>query len=203
MTVLAQLFRFKGGVKPQTNKTISVQEPIAQAPLPARLFVPLHQSIGGAPNPLVQAGDTVRKGQLIGGADAWVSAAVHAPTSGRVLAVEEHVAAHPSGLPTLCVVIEPDGRDEWIERRPVDHQSLPPERGRERLRGAARAAARCRRRRSRRCRVSQPRQVDAGTQRGDGATGHQRCRVRTVHDLRRHADARARRRDRPRHRHLP
>jgi len=134
--VLAQLFRFKGGVKPQTNKTISVQEPIAQAPLPARLFVPLHQSIGGAPNPLVQAGDTVRKGQLIGGADAWVSAAVHAPTSGRVLAVEEHVAAHPSGLPTLSVVIEPDGRDEWIERRPVDHQSLPPERVRELLRDA-------------------------------------------------------------------
>jgi electron transport complex protein RnfC len=136
MTVLAQLFRFKGGVKPQTNKTISVQEPIAQAPLPVRLFVPLHQSIGGAPNPLVQAGDTVRKGQLIGGADAWVSAAVHAPTSGRVLAIEEHVAAHPSGLPTLSVVIEPDGRDEWIERRPVDHQSLPPERVRELLRDA-------------------------------------------------------------------
>ncbi|HRD87766.1 MAG TPA: electron transport complex subunit RsxC, partial [Accumulibacter sp.] len=134
--MLAQLFRFKGGVKPPTNKTISVQEPIGQAPLPARLFVPLHQSIGGAPNPLVQAGDTVLKGQLIGGADAWVSAAVHAPTSGRVLAVEEHVAAHPSGLPTLCVVIEPDGRDEWIDRRPVDHHSLPPERVRELLRDA-------------------------------------------------------------------
>ena len=134
--MLAQLFRFKGGVKPPTNKMISVQEPIGQAPLPARLFVPLHQSIGGAPNPLVQAGDTVLKGQLIGGADAWVSAAVHAPTSGRVLAVEEHVAAHPSGLPTLCVVIEPDGRDEWIEQRPVDHHSLPPERVRELLRDA-------------------------------------------------------------------
>ncbi len=134
--MLAQLFRFKGGVKPQTNKAISVQQPIGQAPLPARLFVPLHQSIGGAPNPLVQAGDTVRKGQLIGGADAWVSAAVHAPTSGRVLAVEPHVAAHPSGLPTLCVVIEPDGRDEWIERRPVDHRSLAPERVRELLRDA-------------------------------------------------------------------
>ncbi|MEF8729935.1 MAG: electron transport complex subunit RsxC [Accumulibacter sp.] len=134
--MLAQLFRFKGGVKPQTNKAISVHEPIGQAPLPARLFVPLHQSIGGAPSPLVQAGDTVLKGQLIGGADAWVSAAVHAPTSGRVLAVEPHVAAHPSGLPTLCVVIEPDGRDEWIERRPVDHRSLAPERVRELLRDA-------------------------------------------------------------------
>ena len=134
--MLAQLFRFRGGVKPETNKTISVQEPIAQAPLPARLFVPLHQSIGGAPNPLVEVGEKVRKGQLIGGADGWVSAAVHAPTSGRVLAIEPHVAAHPSGLPTLCVVIEPDGRDEWIERRAVDHRSLAPERVRELLRDA-------------------------------------------------------------------
>jgi electron transport complex protein RnfC len=74
---------------------------------------------------------------LIGGADGWVSAAVHAPTSGTVLAIEEHVAAHPSGLPTLSVVIEPDGRDEWIERTPLDHRSLtPPEQVREILRDA-------------------------------------------------------------------
>ena len=106
--MLAQLFGFKGGVKPQTNKAPSVQLPIGQAPLPSRLFVPLHQSIGGAPNPLVIVGEHVLKGQLIGGADGWVSAAVHAPTSGTVLAIEEHVAAHPSGLPTLSVVIEPD-----------------------------------------------------------------------------------------------
>jgi electron transport complex protein RnfC len=79
---------------------------------------------------------TVLKGQLIGGADGWVSAAVHAPTSGTVLAIEEHVAAHPSGLPTLTVVIEPDGRDEWISCTPLDYRSLPPERVREALRDA-------------------------------------------------------------------
>jgi electron transport complex protein RnfC len=60
--MLAATVRFKGGVKPQTNKTPSVQEPIGQAPLPSRLFVPLHQSIGGAPNPLVEAGERVLKG---------------------------------------------------------------------------------------------------------------------------------------------
>jgi electron transport complex protein RnfC len=42
----------------------------------------------------------------------------------------------PSGLPTLTVVIEPDGRDEWIERTPLDYRSLPPERVREALRDA-------------------------------------------------------------------
>jgi len=129
-----QLFKFKGGVKPDSNKTPSVQMPIGIAPLPPLLIVPLHQSIGGKPNPLVEAGERVLKGQLIGGADQWLSSAVHAPTSGTVQAVEERVAAHPSGLPTLSVVIEPDGRDEWIERKPLDYTVLEPERVREILR---------------------------------------------------------------------
>ena len=134
--MLKQLFKFKGGVKPDTHKTPSVQEPISIAPLPALLIVPLHQSIGGMPHPLVQAGDRVLKGQRIGDPDKWVSAAVHAPTSGTVLAVEERIAAHPSGLSTLSVIIKPDGLDEWIERKPVDYKVLTPERVRELLRDA-------------------------------------------------------------------
>jgi len=53
--MLMNLFKFKGGVKPPTNKAQSVGLPIAQAPLPSRLVVPLHQSIGGTPRPVVQA----------------------------------------------------------------------------------------------------------------------------------------------------
>lgn len=131
-----QLFKFKGGVKPDPNKTPSLQTPIGMAPLPALLVVPLHQSIGGMPYPLVKAGDRVRKGQRIGSADKWISAAVHAPTSGTVLAVEERVAAHPSGLPTLSVIIAVDGDDEWIERTAVDYAALTPEQVREFLRDA-------------------------------------------------------------------
>ena len=113
---MLQLFKFKGGVKPETHKAPSLQAAIGTAPIPAQLIVPLHQSIGGTPQPLVKAGDKVLKGQRIGEADKWVSAAVHAPTSGSVIAVETRLAAHPSGLPTLSVIIEPDGRDEWIDR---------------------------------------------------------------------------------------
>ena len=132
--MLQQLFKFRGGVKPQTNKTPSVQAPIGHAPLPKRLVVPLHQSIGGRAVPLIAAGERVLKGQLIGAADKWVSAAVHAPSSGTVLAIEERVAPHPSGLPTLSVVIETDGADQWVARTPLDYASLEPERVREILR---------------------------------------------------------------------
>ena len=133
---MLQLFKFKGGVKPETHKAPSLQAAIGTAPIPAQLIVPLHQSIGGTPQPLVKAGDKVLKGQRIGEADKWVSAAVHAPTSGSVIAVEARLAAHPSGLPTLSVIIEPDGRDEWIDRNPVDYTTLAPERVRKLLRDA-------------------------------------------------------------------
>ena len=134
--MLMNLFKFKGGVKPPTNKAQSVTLPIAVAPLPSRLVVPLHQSIGGTPRPVVQAGDKVLKGQLIGEADGWISAAVHAPTSGTVLEVAMHVQPHPSGLDALCVVIEPDGKDEWIPRAPLDYKALTPEQVRECLQQA-------------------------------------------------------------------
>ena len=134
--MLRKLFRFKGGIKPETHKSPSLGLPIGQAPLVPRYVVPLHQSIGGTPEPLVVPGQRVLKGQKIGGPDKWISSAVHAPTSGTVLAIEERLAAHPSGLPTLSVVIEADGRDEWIERQPVAHRNLAPERVRELLRDA-------------------------------------------------------------------
>ena len=124
--MLMNLFKFKGGVKPPSNKLQSNHLPIAQAPMPSRLVVPLHQSIGGTPRPIVAAGDHVLKGQMIGEADGWISAAVHAPTSGTVLEVAMHVRPHPSGLDSLCVVIEPDGKDEWIARTPIDHKAVPP-----------------------------------------------------------------------------
>ena len=134
--MLNQLFKFRGGVKPPTNKTQSVTLPIAKAPLPSRLVVPLHQSIGGTPRPVVAAGDKVLKGQLIGEADGWLSAAVHAPTSGTVVEVAMHIQPHPSGLDSLCVVIEPDGKDEWITRSPLDYATLAPEAVREHLKQA-------------------------------------------------------------------
>ena len=131
--MLMNLFKFKGGVKPPTNKTQSVTLPIATAPIPSRLVVPLHQSIGGTPRPIVQAGDQVLKGQLIGEADGWISAAVHAPTSGTVVEVAMHVQPHPSGLDAMCVVIAPDGRDEWIAHQPFDYANAAPEAVREYL----------------------------------------------------------------------
>ncbi|WP_081686966.1 electron transport complex subunit RsxC [Chitinilyticum litopenaei] len=118
------VYRFSGGVHPPEMKHLSNQTPIVAAPLPARLVVPLQQSIGNRAKCLVNVGDEVKKGQLLAAADGTVSVAVHAPTSGRVVAIDAQVVAHPSGLAELCVTIDSDGRDEWGERSTLDWRSL-------------------------------------------------------------------------------
>jgi electron transport complex protein RnfC len=134
--MIRALFGFNGGVKPPTNKTTSTQLPIGAVPLPPELIVPLHQNVGGTPYPLVSAGDLVLKGQRIGAADGQLSSAIHAPTSGRVIAVEPCVMPHSSGLKGVCVRIEPDGQDRWIESEPLPWRSLAPDELRDALRDA-------------------------------------------------------------------
>jgi electron transport complex protein RnfC len=136
MSALQRLFGFNGGVKPAYHKEASTTAPIAVAPTPTQLVIPLHQSIGGPPRPLVKAGDRVLKGQRIGGADGNASSAVHASTSGTVVAVEMRLMPHTSGLSALCMVIDADGREEWIARQPFDHRAATLTQTRDYLRDA-------------------------------------------------------------------
>ncbi|OFZ67327.1 MAG: electron transport complex subunit RsxC [Betaproteobacteria bacterium RBG_16_56_24] len=120
------LYKFHGGIHPPGNKAQSTQLAIAHAPLPSKLAVPFHQHAGETAKPVVQIGDHVLKGQLIGMPDGFISSAVHAPTSGTISSIDMQHIAHPSGLPNLCATLIPDGREEWIERKPVDYREHSP-----------------------------------------------------------------------------
>lgn len=128
------LHRFHGGVHPPEHKSESTGRPIVPAPLVPLFVVPLRQHIGNPAKPVVQVGARVLKGETIGAAEGYISASVHAPTSGRVVAIEPRPVPHPSGLPDLCVVIEADGEDRWIERQPIDYLACSPSEVRNRLR---------------------------------------------------------------------
>jgi electron transport complex protein RnfC len=109
------LHSFSGGVHPQENKHQSTQTAIAQLPLPAQLIVPIGQHIGAPANVIVDVGEVVLKGQLIAQPQGFISAGIHAPTSGKVVAIEQRELPHSSGLEGICIVIDSDGKDQWLE----------------------------------------------------------------------------------------
>jgi Na+-translocating ferredoxin:NAD+ oxidoreductase subunit C len=118
--MISKLFKFHGGVHPPEHKLESTTSPIRLLPPEFPLVLPLRQHVGNLPKIRVQAGDNVLKGQLLAEAEGNVSAAVHAPTSGAILSIEEQLIPHPSGLPDVCITLQPDGAEQWIDRKPVD-----------------------------------------------------------------------------------
>lgn len=115
------LWHFHGGLKLPSNKATSTNSPITKALLPKRLVVPVQQHIGEVGKLLVEVGDSVLKGQVLAQANSYVSAPIHAPSSGKVIEIDELPVPHPSGLNALSVVIETDGQDKWIELTPLHH----------------------------------------------------------------------------------
>jgi electron transport complex protein RnfC len=111
-----RLWDFHGGIHPPARKQYTSQKPIGRMSLPERLYVPLRQHIGVAGALLVHKGQRVLKGQPLTASDSAMAVPVHAPTSGYIVAIESHIAPHPSALPEPCVVIEPDGLEEWRPR---------------------------------------------------------------------------------------
>jgi len=127
ITVLEKPIPFGGGIELPPNKTLSLEQPLAKAKLPGLIKIPLRQHIGSPAKPIVKVGDTVLKGQLIAEAQGYISAPVHASTSGIVKEIAEHVMPNPSGAKSECIVIETDGKDVWVDRNPVDdYTSLSP-----------------------------------------------------------------------------
>ncbi len=115
-----KIFKFHGGVHPPGHKAESTRLTIGQLPLPEKLVLPLRQHVGNIPKVKVTIGDKVLKGQLLAETEGTVSAAIHAPTSGVVTAIDDAIIPHPSGLPDRCITITPDGKDKWAERHPQD-----------------------------------------------------------------------------------
>jgi Na+-translocating ferredoxin:NAD+ oxidoreductase subunit C len=122
---IAKFFKVHGGVHPPENKAQSTALPIAKPALPDMITLPLRQHVGNIPKVLATVGDKVLKGQLIAEAEGAISSAIHAPTSGEVVNIEEAVIPHPSGLRDLCIFIKPDGLDTWAPHAGQDWKNTP------------------------------------------------------------------------------
>ena len=105
-----RFFSFKGGVHPPEMKELAEDKPVQKAEIPSTLTVPLVQHIGAPCTATVEAGQTVKEGQVIGAAQAFVTAPVHAPIAGKVKKIEPTL--HPLGMKAMSVIIEGEGEGQ-------------------------------------------------------------------------------------------
>ena len=119
LTVEESLTKFNGGLTLVAYKHLSTGSAISTMEQSKQYIVPLQQHIGVISQPLVKTGDRVLKGQMLARPGDLISAAVHSPVSGVVADIKQHDIPHASGLTDLCIFIENDFKDEWVERQPL------------------------------------------------------------------------------------
>ena len=99
---------FFGGIHPKYQKELSTGITSFVTVSPKQVVIPMQQHIGVPCTPLVQVGDTVKRGQKIGDGEG-LCVPVHASVSGKVAAIERR--PHPSLGSALAVVIDNDFQD--------------------------------------------------------------------------------------------
>ena len=90
-------YSFPGGAHPPEKKDITRDAVIEAGPPVKEVAVMLSQHIGAVCQPLFRKGDAVQAGQKIGDCDAFVSAPVHSPVTGKVkeIALRSHAVLGP------------------------------------------------------------------------------------------------------------
>ena len=128
ITVLETPVPFDGGIELSPNKAISLEQRLTKASFPELIRIPLRQHIGMSARPVVKPGDTVYKGQPIANLQGYISAPIHASSSGKIIEISEQSIPSPSGAQSTCIVLETDGQDRWFEdKSPItDFYGLSP-----------------------------------------------------------------------------
>ncbi len=139
---------FAGGIRVPDKKDLSGHKKIQDAGIPNELVLFLSQHTGAPSVPVVRPGDQVKRGQKIADPGGVVSASLHAPTSGRIKAIEARYQPVQARLGD-AIILEPDGEDSMAPATAVsldrlsreDIQTLARETGLVGLGGAAFPAA--------------------------------------------------------------
>ena len=100
-----------GGVHPEENKLAS-KSAIEVLPLPQKVCIPIVQHLGAPSTLVVEKGATVKAGQLLAKADAFICANVHSSVSGKITKIDS--VTDTSGYRKTSVFIDVEG-DEWEE----------------------------------------------------------------------------------------
>lgn len=103
-----------GGVHPPEHK-IAENKAIEVLPASGKAYVPASQHLGAPANIIVKKGDFVKTGQLIAKGEAFISANIHSPVTGKVTKIDNHPDQSGYKRPMIIIDIEEDQWEEGID----------------------------------------------------------------------------------------
>ncbi|QSX34199.1 electron transport complex subunit RsxC [Shewanella avicenniae] len=109
---------FRGGIHPESYKTLTNGSGIDRFFWPRNVFLSLQLRNGALLTPLVKAGDSVKRGQLIAKGRNDMVAPLHAPVNGIVTGITPHFSSHPSKVKCDTIIIRANGDRRWGETHP-------------------------------------------------------------------------------------
>lgn len=118
---------FNGGIYLPSEKALTLNAPVQTVAEPRHVFLPMLQHKGMPATVIVEPGQPVRQGEMVGRPEAVGSVAAHASVSGRVLAIEQ--VRLPDGKHCAAVVIEGDRQNQWADHinEPLNPADVTPE----------------------------------------------------------------------------
>jgi electron transport complex protein RnfC len=120
----ARTSTFRHGVHPPPLKEATEALPIERMPFVEEYVLPLSQHTGAPSKPVVRVGQRVRRGQLIGEPVGFISTALHAPVTGRVVAIEPRLHPNGSAMPAIVIDADPYDSQRLPEAAPLDPTRL-------------------------------------------------------------------------------
>lgn len=97
----------KGGIHPPDRKHLTNAKAVKNGMIAPEMVIPLSQHLGSPAECLVEPGDRVHEGMLIGKSSSFISAQIHSSVPGVVKEIRQIYL--PNGMATQAVVIEVEG----------------------------------------------------------------------------------------------
>lgn len=91
---------------PEHRKSRTQGKAIERAEAPSIMVYPMSMHIGAPAKPIVEVGDYVKAGTLIGEAQGFISGNIHSSVSGKVMSIEERDGLNGR---VTCVIVKNDG----------------------------------------------------------------------------------------------
>lgn len=108
----------KGGVHPPGKKYLSENKPIKNAVISNLSVVALSQHLGSPAECIVEPGDEIREGMLIGKSTGFISGNVHSPVPGKVKEISDIYL--PNGMTSKAILIEMEGEFDRLGKEVIE-----------------------------------------------------------------------------------